>query len=66
MTMSATSSSEAPPTAIARAAPASSTGERAATDPPALASDEPANSHGSVLRASCQTGTDVWAISTAV
>ena len=45
---------------------ATGVGVSAAGAPPAAAIDEPANTNGSSRRASCQTGTEVWAISTAV
>jgi hypothetical protein len=49
-----------------RAGPAARTGVRTVAAAPALAAAPDANSSGSVRRASCQTGTEVFAISAPV
>ena len=66
MTAITVSSAMAPATPSARAAPADSGGDTAASAPPAAAADDAANRNGSSRRASCQTGTAVFAISAAV
>ena len=64
--MVATSSPTAPTSARRRAGAASRVGVRIVAAAPALAAAPDANTNGSVVRASCQTGTAVLAISAPV
>src|SRR5438270_12378092 len=66
MTRTAVSSAPAPPTASRRPAAACSGGSVAAAAAPALAAAPAANRKGRPNRASCQTGTDVFATSAPV
>src|SRR6059058_1199273 len=66
MTFVVTSSAAAPKSASRRAGAAYRGGVIAVAAAPALAAAPPANRNGSDTRASCQTGTDVFAISAPV
>src|SRR6059058_2791669 len=66
MTFVVTSSAAAPKSASRRAGAAYRGGVIAVAAAPALAAAPPANRNGSETRASCQTGTDVFAISAPV